>query len=109
MPTRRGTPKRPCQEEDLPDNVIVCNCAQCGRLLLGLSSPVGALLALPDDIEPPPTVYEKVDGRPYCRGCAPKEDAEQPARMPQGTVGKNMKEDTHPWQDNALRYWEDFT
>lgn len=51
-------------DNELPEDCLVCNCAQCGNLLIGENQ---SRRELPQDA--PPTVGGRIHGRPYCRGC----------------------------------------
>lgn len=57
---------------ELPDDLRVCNCSWCGRLLLGRRDEDWALaLAVPYSHRPSPD-WSEVNGRPVCLGCRKK-------------------------------------
>ena len=54
---------------ELPDDLRVCNCLRCGRLLLGRRDEDWALaLAVPYAARPSPD-WSPVNGRPVCVKC----------------------------------------
>lgn len=62
--------RRPC----IPYSELrVCNCARCGILLLG-----ERMAQARDDglimfaYAPPPAVWDRIKGRPYCKACVRK-------------------------------------
>lgn len=68
-----------------------CNCAGCGRTLVGAST---AHLAHKDE----PKVAGRILERPYCNGCLSSSRG-----IP---VRAGLREETGPWQDNAIRALE---
>jgi hypothetical protein len=81
-------------ESVTPDDWIVCNCAECGCLLLGDAMRSRYAVA--------PSGYffvaGRVNGRPHCRGCLR-------ARKP--PPGRATPEDGGgPWQQNVVRQLE---
>ena len=54
---------------ELPDDLRVCNCSRCGRLLLGRRDEDWALaLAVPYADRPSPD-WSPINGRPVCLKC----------------------------------------
>lgn len=99
-------------EGDWMDRVKLCNCAKCGLEMLGASMS-GYFAALPDGQmknDLPPMVAGRIADRPYCDACIAQDDAEAiryikrvANRQSRNTTGQ---EDS-PWQQRALRDWED--
>lgn len=80
-----------------PDDLLVCDCAQCGRELLARSMiPHFG----PDDRPPMPFVAGRLNGRPYCPGCF------EPRVIPPGRPTP-LDDDGGPWQQNAVRDLEE--
>lgn len=53
-----------------PDDVLMCNCADCGSLLCGESEREWrASLTGPDAARYPACVEGRIQGRPYCFAC----------------------------------------
>ena len=82
----------------LPDNVTLCNCAECGCDLIG-----GKSLAWyrerseAEKMTIPTPVLGRINGRPYCCSCLSKKN-------PYARPGR--KEDMAPSQENAIRNLE---
>jgi hypothetical protein len=86
-----------------PDSLRYCSCADCGAELLA-TDPANLRLAklVFSDSDMPPTDWERLGKRPYCRGCA------APRRIPGGRGGRGRDDPAgpSPWQENAIRDME---
>ena len=83
---------------ELPDDVFVCNCAECGQLLIGKKSSEWWKKHKDED-DCPPLMATRICGRPYCSICA----------MPRAkSPGRSLvvREDS-PFGENAIRALED--
>jgi hypothetical protein len=82
------------------DELKLCDCAECGRELVGLSMlPWYSTLTHAERSNYPPLVGGHVKGRPYCAWCL-----SVPARRPPG--GRAGRCDPSPWTENAVRHLE---
>ncbi len=74
-----------------------CNCAQCGRELVGESCR-GAWASMSErQRKAMPIVRGRIHGRPYCDECL--EESQPPAHAA-------TRDETSPWQENAVRALE---
>lgn len=73
------------------------NCAECGVELLGDSMRDTDVYMLQDR---PHFIAARILGRPFCPVC-------MNTRKPPPGSSSGPLEDTSPWQQNALRNWED--
>ena len=85
------------------DDVKMCNCAECGRELVAVSS---WALMTPDQRVGKWKVAGIFDSRPHCKECSERDATPiyQHARGPRITVA----DDGGPWQQNAVRDMEDW-
>ncbi len=58
-------------DTQLADNLLICNCAECGTQLLGAAEENQALATrvYPNPAKRPPTVAGRINDRPYCEFC----------------------------------------
>lgn len=87
-----------------PEDVKVCNCAECKCDLLaaGQALLLDSLTKAQRDELPQCTVYGHINGRPYCTRCLEATHCGNGSRG-----GRVAKEETLPGQDNAIRSLED--
>jgi hypothetical protein len=84
-----------------PDDVKLCDCADCGRVMLGESMGLWATtLSATQRARWPVLVGGRVRGRPYCHSCLAGK------RVPAGRSGRLHNDGS---QDNAVRCLEDAT
>lgn len=81
-------------------DVKLCDCAECGKELLG-SSMFCQLRELSDEQRQnlPSLVVGRIKGRPYCATCL------NLCKLPPGRGTR--EDDGGPWQQNAVRQLED--
>lgn len=82
----------------IPDDVFVCNCAHCGRLLIGEKSAQWRRKHR-NHPECPPLVKGHIQGRPWCGACL------EPRPTP--AAGMDGTRDPDPSRENAVRALED--
>lgn len=86
------------------DDLKMCNCAECGRLLLGSVHRMWRnTLTLKQQDSYPPLVSGRINGRPYCRACLYLNTV----RGRDGARYGLPRSDNDPAQDNAVRRMED--
>lgn len=88
--------------DGLPLTMKVCNCAQCGRLLIGPQSE-NEFHAFFFAIKKPsylPYVGRWINERPYCYDCLA-------VKMPRTGRYEGPDDEQTPWQHLAVRAWED--
>lgn len=87
--------------DGMDDRLRLCNCADCGIVLLGKQRY--------DRIRPIPErllfVSGRIDGRPYCYRCLHWRG--RSFRVHHGVPSTEFDTDPGPWQENAIRAWED--
>lgn len=85
-------------EADIPDDVKVCNCADCGCLLVAGGYITWIIDRIRSQLPTPEMAFHRVNGRPYCNGCM------SVVRPPPCAASKD---ECSPWGENAVRALED--
>jgi len=95
MPCRFSIPKY--------EDIKMCNCSECGVELVGLSERDWYDQLTVDEMRKYPSLTAaRVHGRPFCKRCL-----ESPLRFPGGYSGPIFMDDPGPWEENAVRAFED--
>jgi hypothetical protein len=93
-------------ELDLPAEMKVCNCANCGDLLRGEScsgDPGDYGLNEKQWLKMPPRVNARVSGRPYCMACM---SVYKRTHNYGSSRAAGKGDEANPWIENAVRHLE---
>lgn len=82
----------------LPEDTFVCNCCQCGSLLIGQKSRPWHEKLSAEVKKAYPLIAGRIQGRPYCGGCLYRREQRDRKRS-----RRAVSVESSGWQDNMIR------
>ena len=88
------------------EDLLLCNCAGCGKELLGLGNPPG-IKRKAGRGDYPPLVGGRINGRPYCATCLNSDNSIRRVHNSDCRKGRNGSGEWNGSADNGVRAMEE--